>query len=404
VLCIRWGVLPLLLLVVGLLPACRSQPASVPEETPNVVLILIDDLGWADTGAYGSAFYETPNIDRLAQSSMRFTRAYAASPVCSPTRSSIMTGRHPARLHQTDWIPGMKSDPSHELLPVDDKNRLPLEKTTIAEALAPAGYLTAHMGKWHLGGEGHLPADQGFDINVAGNRRGSPPGYFWPYEDGDYQLTELAETGEEGEYLTTQLAREAARFIRERQDEPFFLHFAPYAVHTPLQAPDSLVEKYEAKADAMEMPSRPAFGEEHGFKARRIQRHPVYAAMVEIMDRAVGRVLAALEATGQTEETIIIFFSDNGGLSTDRPSTSNYPLRAGKGWLYEGGIRVPLIIRWPGGTEPGSVSDELVMSTDLFLTIMEMTGTPIPEEGPVDGRSLAPVLRQEGGIERETLY
>jgi arylsulfatase A-like enzyme len=154
----------------------------------------------------------------------------------------------------------------------------------------------------------------------------------------------------------------------------------------------------------MEMPSRPAFGEEHGFKARRIQRHPVYAAMVEIMDRAVGRVLAALEATGQTEETIIIFFSDNGGLSTDRPSTSNYPLRAGKGWLYEGGIRVPLIIRWPGGTEPGSVSDELVMSTDLFLTIMEMTGTPIPEEGPVDGRSLAPVLRQEGGIERETLY
>jgi len=403
VLHMRWAALPLLILIIGLLPGCGSQPTS-ESETPNVVLILIDDLGWADTGVYGSTFYETPNIDRLAQSSMRFTRAYAASPVCSPSRSSIMTGRHPARLNQTDWIPGMDSDPSHELLTVEDKNRLPVAQMTIAEALTPSGYAMAHMGKWHLGGDGHLPTDQGFDINVAGNRHGSPPDYFWPYEDGDYQLTELAETGREGEYLTMRLAGEAARFIRSHQDEPFFLHFAPYAVHTPLQAPDSLVEKYRVKADTMKIPDRPVFGDEHGYKARLVQRQPVYAAMVEIMDRAVGQVQAALDETGQADETVIIFFSDNGGLSTDRPSTSNYPLRAGKGWLYEGGIRVPLLIRWPGVTEPGSTSDELVMSTDLFPTIMEMTGTPIPEDGPVDGRSLAPVLRQEGSLDREVYW
>jgi arylsulfatase A-like enzyme len=399
----EWAALALLLLVVAGLPACRSPAAPGPAQ-PNVVLILIDDLGWADTGAYGSAFHETPNIDRLAREGMRFTQAYAASPVCSPTRSSIMTGRHPARLRQTDWIPGMDRDPSHKLLQVDDKNQLPLAQTTLAEALRSAGYTTAHIGKWHLGGEDHRPTDQGFDANVAGNQHGSPPGYFWPYKEADYQLEELAATGSEGEYLTARLAEEAAQFISDHQNQPFFLHFAPYAVHTPLQAPDSLVQEYRAKANAMERPDRPMFGDERGYKARLVQRQPVYAAMVEMMDRAVGRVRAALEATGQTEETVLIFFSDNGGLSTDRPSTSNYPLRAGKGWLYEGGIRVPLLVKWPGVTPSGSTSDELVMSTDLFPTIMEMTGTPIPEDGPVDGRSLAPVLRQGNSLDRETMY
>ncbi len=373
-------------------------------EKPNVVFMLIDDLGWADTGIYGSTFYETPHVDRLAKEGMRFTQAYAAASICSPTRSSIMTGKYPARLNQTDWIPGMGDSPDHRLLQVQDTNHLPLEETTIAEALDEAGYFTAHMGKWHLGGGEHLPKNQGFDVNIAGNRHGAPPSYFYPYKRGGYQLEELAKTGEEGEYLTTRLGEEAVRLIKNHKDEPFFLYFAHYAVHTPLQAPEKLVEKYRKKKKQRDMPDRPVLSQEHGHKELLVQNNPVFAAMVEKMDETVGMVREALEEAGVEEETIVIFFSDNGGLSTDHPSTSNFPLRAGKGWMYEGGFREPLIVRWPGVTKPGSVSDTPVISTDFYRTILDIVGRPVPDGAAPDGVSLVPLLEQSGGLDRNTLY
>lgn len=390
------------LVVVSLVSiSCQSDGGT---DKPNVVFILIDDLGWADTEVYGSEFYETPHINQLAADGMRFPQAYAPSPVCSPSRSALMSGNHPARLDQTNWIPGREDQPDHRLLEADDLNHLPRSEVTVAEALNRAGYVTAHMGKWHLGGEGYLPEDQGFDINIAGNENGSPPDYFWPYKQGDYHLKELAETGEEGEYLTTRLGREAATFIREHRDEPFFLHLSHYAVHTPLQAPDSLVRKYEAKLDTMSRPDRPVMGEEHGHEWLLQQNDPVFAAMVETMDRTVGWVREALREAGVANETLIIFTSDNGGLATDHPSTSNYPLRAGKGWLYEGGVRVPQIVRWPGATEPGSVTTTPVFGTDLYRTILEVADTEVPDGQGLDGTSLVPVLRQTGDLERNRLY
>lgn len=381
-----------------------SSQASQQDERPNVVFILIDDLGWADTEVYGSQFYETPHINELAADGMRFEQAYAASSVCSPSRSALMSGNHPARLNQTQWIPGRGNRSGNRLLQVEDRNHLPTSEVTITDALNRDGYVTAHMGKWHLGGEGYLPEDQGFDVNVAGNENGSPPDYFWPYKRGDYQLEELAKTGEEGEYLTTRLGTEAVEFIREHKDQPFFLHLSHYAVHTPLQAPDSLVQKYEAKLDTMQRPERPVMGEEHGHKWLLQQNNPTFAAMVETMDRTVGRVRAALQEAGIEDETIIIFTSDNGGLATDHPSTSNYPLRAGKGWLYEGGVRIPLIVQWPGITEPGSRAQTPVFGTDLYPTILSMVESPVPEGQGVDGTSLLPLLRQSEELSRERLY
>jgi arylsulfatase A-like enzyme len=374
------------------------------ERRPNVVVILIDDLGWADTEVYGSELYETPHVNKLASDGMRFTQAYAASPVCSPSRSALLTGNHPARLNQTNWIPGRENSPEHPLREAEDVDHLPRSEVTVAEALQQNGYVTAHMGKWHLGGDGYLPEDQGFDVNVAGNANGSPPEYFWPYEQGDYKLEELAETGAEGEYLTTRLGREAAEFIHRHADHPFFLHLSHYAVHTPLQAPDSLVEKYETKLDTMSRPARPLMGEEHGHKWLLQQNSAVFAARLETMDRTVGHVRDALRQAGVADETVVIFTSDNGGLATDHPSTSNYPLRAGKGWLYEGGVRVPQIVYWPGTTEPGSVSETSVFATDLYRTILEVTGTTVPEGQGLDGKSLVPLLRKSGRLERDRLY
>ena len=390
----------------------EREAASAPSkvlDTPNFVFILADDLGWADVGAFGSRFHETPHIDRLAREGMTFTNAYAAASICSPTRASILTGKHPARLRITDWIPGQGNRPTRRFLQVEDRGRLPLSEVTIAEVLQEAGYRTAHMGKWHLGGEGYLPTDQGFDVNVAGGHRGSPPGYFWPYERGDYQLAELAETGEEGEYLTDRLGREAAQFIRENSDRPFFLYLPFYSVHMPLEGKKELVQKYEARLDSFVLREDAVTGEEHGNVARIVQSNPVYAAMVEAMDQNVGRVLQALEETGAADSTVVIFFSDNGGLSVltpgrQTPPTANRPLRAGKGWLYEGGTRVPLVVRWPGVTEPGSVSREPVSSVDFFSTMLAMAGLEKPEGLVQDGVSLAPLLRQEEGLDREALF
>lgn len=391
--------------ILSVLSGCRST--AQPERPPNIVFVLVDDMGWTDSGTYGSKFYETPNIDRLAREGVKFTQAYAAASICSPTRASIMTGKHPARLQITDWIPGQGNQPNRKLLQVEDRDYLPREETTVAELLKEQGYTTAHMGKWHLGGEGYLPEDQGFDVNVAGNHRGSPPGYFYPYKRGDYQLEKLAATGQSGEHLTSRMGAEAAGFISAHKDEPFFLHLSYYAVHTPLQTKERLEEKYIAKAASMAMPDRPEVGQEHGHQARLVQRNPVFAGMVESMDRSVGQVLKAIEEAGVEEETVVVLFSDNGGLSTKVNSlpTANYPLRAGKGWLYEGGIREPLIVKWPGTTRPGSVVEEPVVSTDFFPTIAEIAGVSLTKQEPLDGVSLVPLLNQrQDTLGREALY
>ncbi len=388
------------------LSSCAAPPADLEYQPPNILFILVDDLGWRDVGSFGSPFYETPNIDQLTREGMQFTNAYAAAPVCSPARSGILTGKYPARLHQTDWIPGMDNSPQNKLMQVEDLNFLPLSEVTLAERLGAAGYVTAHVGKWHLGGEGYLPTDQGFTLNVAGTYHGSPPGYFWPYGRRDSPLAALAKTGEEGEYLTDRLTKEAIQFIEDNADAPFFLHLSYYAVHLPLEGKPDLVQKYEAKAATV----APGMTEiRDGLTLRTGQSDPVYAAMVETVDLNVGKVLRALEDYGVAEKTLVVFTSDNGGLSywpADRgdPPTSNSPLRAGKGWLYEGGIRVPLVVRWPGVAAPGSRSEVPVSGIDFYPTLLEAAGVEPEADMPLDGVSLVPLLRQKADVGREALY
>jgi len=378
------------LIVASLAVAPASARIAEPRAKPNIVFVLADDLGWRDLGCFGSTFYETPNLDRLAARGMRFTDAYAACPVCSPTRASILTGKYPVRFPITDYIPGNRRG---RLNPPPYLHELPTAEVTIAEALKEAGYATAFVGKWHLGGPGFLPDRQGFDVNVGGSERGSPRSYFSPYK-----MPSLPD-GPPGEYLTDRLTDEAVRFIEvsRRGDAPFFLYLSHYAVHTPLQAKPDLIRKYKAKAAQLPPRHGPEFVPEGGRMARQIQDHPVYAAMVESLDRSVGRIMATLQRLDLDERTIVIFTSDNGGLSTSEGSpTSNVPLRAGKGWPYEGGIRVPLIVRWPGVTSPGAVCREPMISTDFFPTLLEMAGrAPLPERH-LDGASLVPLLK--GGV------
>jgi arylsulfatase A-like enzyme len=376
-----------LLIVFALL--LGAAPAGAGEERPNFVFILIDDMGWRDVGCNGSTFYETPNIDRLAAAGMRFTDGYAACPVCSPTRASILTGKYPARLHLTDWLPGRADRPSQMLLRPKFLQHLPLEEVTIAEALKPLGYVSASVGKWHLGGPDYYPEKQGFDVNVGGCDKGSPPSYFFPYKNRAFSLPGLEE-GREGEYLTDRLTAEAEKFLDKNRDRPFFLYLAHHAVHIPLQAKKDVVARYRDKV-------RP--GQE--------QDNPVYAAMVESVDDSVGRVLKKLEELGVADPTVVIFTSDNGGLSVkegpNTPATSNAPLRAGKGYLYEGGIREPLLVRWPGATKAGSTCDVPVCSIDFYPTILEAAGAK-RGGGAVDGVSLVPLLRQAGEPRRDALY
>ena len=387
--------------------ACRAAPPSSRDTShrPNVVLFLVDDLGWADLGVQGSTFYETPEVDRLAASGMRFTDAYAASPVCSPTRAAIMTGRHPVRVGITDWIPG--ADPrDRKLLGPDDRHELPLEETTLAEALKDAGYATFFAGKWHLGDVGFFPEDQGFDINIGGHHRGSPPGgYYAPYENPKL------EDGPEGEYLTDRLADETIGFIEEhtasRPGEPFLAMLSFYTVHTPIQASRRHVGHFEEKATGLFHGKAAEDIPEHEGLTRTRQDRPDYASMVKAMDENVGRVLEALERLGVADDTLVVFTSDNGGLSTlGRPNapTSNHPLRSGKGWCYEGGIRVPFIVRAPGVTRPGSTSPVPVVSMDVFPTLLDLAGLPARPEQHVDGRSLVPLMRDGDTLGREALY
>ena len=361
-------------LVLPHLGACTKL--TLPQK-PNFVFILIDDLGWADVGYNGSTFYETPNIDRLAAEGMQFTDAYAACPVCSPTRASILTGKYPARLNLTDWIPG-HSLPHARLRVPRFNQQLPLEEVTIAEALAASGYVSASLGKWHLGGEPFYPDQQGFALNFGGTHKGQPPSYFYPHK------IPTIPGGKPGEYLTDRLADEALDLIEANRKKPFFLYWSHFAVHTPLQAKAEMIEKYNAKRDP-----------------EAAQNNATYAAMIESVDQAVGRVLAKLEELDIADHTVVIFMSDNGGLAR---VTSNAPLRAGKGSPYEGGVREPMIVRWPGVVEAGSVNHTPVTSTDFFPTILEIAGVKLPPENALDGVSLVPLLQQTGSVNRDALF
>ncbi len=382
---------------------------------PNLIFILIDDMGWRDLGCYGSSFYETPHIDHLATQSVRFCNAYAACPVCSPTRASILTGKYPATIGVTDWIDwaGETHPCRGRLVDVPYRKELPAGEYTLAQALGEAGYATWHVGKWHLGGPGSAPTDHGFDVNIGGCHWGSPghEGYFSPWGIPALRDADVPP----GTYLTDYLTDRAIALIEDSGEQPFFLNLWYYAVHTPIQAKAETIAKYEAKARRLGLDQvtplveGEAFPTEHKrhlrVQRRVLQSDPVYAAMVEHLDDNVGRLLYALEHSGHGEDTIVIFFSDNGGLATAEGSpTCNAPLAEGKGWMYEGGTREPLLVRWPGVAQPGRLCEQPVTSTDFYPTMLEMAGLPLLPQQHVDGVSLAPLLRGEAAPQREALY
>ncbi len=390
-----------LFLVMGLLISCN------PPQKPNVVFILVDDLGWTDLGCYGTSFYDTPHLDELAGESIRFTNAYAASPVCSPTRASIMTGKHPSRVGITDWIPGMENGRNSEALLIcpEDLHNLPLEEVTMAEVFRKEGYRTFFAGKWHLGETSdYWPLAQGFQVNKGGNHRGSPTfpggkGYYAPY--GNPCLTD----GPPGEYLTDRLTDESIQFIDSAGSDPFFLYLAFYTVHTPIQGCNTYDDLYKKKRLALPDSGKRVTRHEHQGITRMNQADPKYAAMVHSMDANVGRIVEKLKSTGQYDNTILIFTSDNGGLTTTKNGgpTAVVPLRAGKGWCYEGGIRVPLLIRYPGISLGGTSCDQPAISMDFFPTLMDLAGIDTDPTISMDGVSLVPNLFSPSEITHRTL-
>jgi arylsulfatase A-like enzyme len=381
----------------SLLLACFCLPAvAADSERPNFILLLVDDLGRQDVGVYGSSLYETPNIDQLAANGMRFDNAYVAHPRCVPSRVAILSGRYPA-----DYgVPGFQD---RKLGP----HALPLSAVTFGEVLGEAGYATAYIGKWHLGKEGGDPSQQGFETSIMAGKSGAPPSYFWPYEKarsgGGGKGFEAYSGGHEGEYLTDRLTDEALAFIEQKKDAPFLLVLAHYAVHTPIEAPEPLVGKYRGLIEERGIPEggprsdRDVVVDNTG-EVKTVQNNPTYAAMVESVDTNLGRLVARLEELGIDDRTVIILTSDHGGLSSRgignkrELATTNLPYRHGKGWLYEGGTRVPLIVKWPGHVDPGSVSAVQVTGTDHYPTLLEMAGVDLRPEQHRDGRSYLPAL------------
>jgi arylsulfatase A-like enzyme len=377
-------------------------------------VILIDDLGVRDLGCTGSTFYETPNLDRMAAEGVRFTNAYAASSLCSPARAAIMTGRHPVRVDITNYIPGRGMG---RLVGPRYRHELSLDERTVAAALRDGGYQTWHVGKWHLGGTGFLPTDHGFDVNLGGNHQGAlyHCGYFAPWvgrRDGS-TLPGL-EHAEPGEYMTDRLTDESIRLIRQRRkDAPFFLHLSHYAVHMPIQSPPALVGKYEAKARRLGLDKVEALlpGELHpalhypGVRvARRVlQSHAGYAAMMENLDWNVGRLFAALQAEGVADNTLVVFLSDNGGLSTSEEGapTCNLPYAEGKGWSEEGGLRIPLLAQWPGRAPGGRVNETPVWQCDLYPTFLAAAGLPAEPDRHVDGVDVLATLTDGATLPRD---
>ncbi len=361
--------------------------AAAPEKPLNFIFILVDDLGWTDFACFGSKYYQTPNIDRLAKEGMKFNSAYAACTVCSPTRAALLTGKYPARLHITDWIEGHKR-PYAKLKIPDWLMHLPLEEVTIAEMLKTKGYATASIGKWHLGAEEFYPDKQGFDINLGGTHRGQPPSYFSPY--GIATLPD----GPKGEFLTDRESVEACKFIETNKEKPFFLYLPHHAVHTPIQGKADVIKKYEK---AIVPGSR--------------QNNPGYAALVESVDDSVGNILKKLAELKLDDRTVVFLTGDNGGLSGTvnaqgwrKGPTDNSPLRLGKGSVYEGGVRVPLIVKWPGVTKPGSENETPVITVDYLPTLLEMAGVNAPAGVPLDGESLVPLLHGKSKLQREAIY
>jgi arylsulfatase A-like enzyme len=357
---------------------------------------MADDLGWMDLESYGSQYYETPNLTRLADSGMSFSRAYTANPLCSPTRASIMSGKHPGRFYLTAPAGHLEPNPDSPLIgkqaaswmkvvPAISRRFMPLEEYTIAEALDDAGYVTAHIGKWHLGWEEYWPEHQGFDINIGGGQHPGPPSYFSPYK-----ISTLPD-GPLHEYITDRCADEAVQFLEDYQDRPFFLSYWQFPVHAPFQGYTDLISKYSAKTDPRDK-----------------QRNPIMGAMIESLDNSVGRVLDKLEELDLMDNTLVIFFSDNGGneynIVNGEYPTNNDPLRYGKGNIYEGGIRVPCIVAWQGKIEPGSWSSEIIQSMDFYPTLLEVAGRK-PKKGQVlDGVSLLDIWTRNEALSREAIF
>jgi arylsulfatase A-like enzyme len=357
---------------------------------PNVVLILVDDMGLHDLSIEGSTFYRSPNIDKLALGGMRFTQGYATCRVCSPSRASIQLGKFTARHGITQWIgarSGMEWKREDPVLSAEYLHNLPHQDVSLAEAMREGGYRTFFAGKWHLGGEGSFPTDHGFEINIGGHHRGSPPGgFFSPFKNPEMN------DGLAGQSLTLRLADETSKFIKTNRDQPFFAMLSFYSVHAPVQTTRELWSKYQKRAP--QLPTGASrFKVDRTLPVRQIQDHPVYAGMVETTDAAVGRVLDALEESGLTESTIVIFTSDNGGVSSgDAYATSNLPLRGGKGRQWEGGIREPYYIRYPAITRAESTCDVPVTGADFYPTILELCGLPARNDQHIDGVSLVPLL------------
>ena len=376
---------------------------------PNFVFFLVDDLGWADVGFNGSPFHKTPHIDALAKSGTQFSNGYAAASICSPTRASIMTGRHPVRVNITDWIPGTSN--TGKFQKVEDRDNLALSEVTIADALKENGYQTFFAGKWHLGNTGHFPEDQGFDINIGGHHRGSPPGgYYSPWNNP------RLESKFDGEYLTERLTEETIGYIeaQSRKGAPFLAYLSYYNVHTPIQAYQKHIDEYSAKAEAMG--ETPTIRMRDGLSRGR-QDNPALASMVAAVDDSVGAIVKKLDDLGIADNTVVIFFSDNGGLCT-RPLKGNgkkkassrigpgcnLPLRSGKGWLYEGGIREATIIRAPGVSQAGTVCSSPMMSTDFYPTILELAGLKPRPDLHRDGESLVDLLKNPTRKKQRSLH
>jgi len=378
---------------------CRAtRAARLTARRPNIIFFLADDLGWMDSTVYGSRYYETPNIERLAKRGMLFTDAYAANPLCSPTRASIMTGKYPARLGITTpaghlppldepLMPGTAA-PGRKVICPRSRRFLPPEEVTLGEAFRDAGYRTGFFGKWHLGlRPEHWPEAQGFEVSFHGAPDPGPPSYFSPYRFRAGTVTD----GPKGEYITDRLTDEALRYVERHKAEPFFLCFWHWAVHAPFQAKEALVEKYRDKTDP-----------------RGKQGCAVMAGMIRSLDESLGRLLEGLDRLGIADETVILFFSDNGGnmynVVEGRPPTNNAPLRGGKATIYEGGTREPCVVVWPGVVKPGSRCAEVISSIDWYPTLLEMAGLA-PKTGQIlDGTSIVPLLKGAGRLGREAIF
>jgi len=382
----RWGHTTMITRLILALALTFALSTQAQDRSPNIIFILIDDMGWKDLGCYGSKYYETPQIDQLAKDGMKFTQAYSACTVCSPTRAAVLTGKSPARLHITDWIAGHHRLHARMTIPEWTKH-LPEEEETLAERLKTQGYATASIGKWHLGGPDHYPEKHGFDLNIGGTDAGSPPSYFSPYK-----IATLPD-GPKDEFLTDRLTSEAIGFIEKNKDRPFFIYLPHYAVHTPIMGKPEVIAKYQAK------------------KADGGHSNPVYAALVESVDDGIGRLRETLKKLELSENTILIFTSDNGGLSGTvgaqgwKPGpTDNSPSRLGKGSPFDGGVHIPLIITWPAVVEAGTECDVPVISYDHVPTLLEATGTSLKDGQIVDGESLMPLLTQKDILKRDAIY